>query len=135
MLRCARLKLHKYGMLNGTSIYAPRPRGVYNTDQMEFRTRGAHRGVFRDPTRTTKLGHVFIKQCPNCMRVRHVFLKERHHFHMCCESFLMKERMSVRKAIGLQQNLTSVLRKFDFDLERPHSNPHKKRPKGRSHHS
>ena len=85
-----------------------------------------------DPTGTMPMGHVIVKTCKNCGRAKFFPISERHSFHTCCETFVMKERGSMKTVADRIYKLKNLNRVWDVENERPFSNAARARPKGRS---
>lgn len=85
-----------------------------------------------DPTQLLKPGHVIVKRCRICKRTQFVKLAEKEHFHTCCEGAPMKVFTNMRSVMNAEQKLIVATRQWDVENDRPWSNPHRPKPKGRS---
>lgn len=85
-----------------------------------------------DPTRLLSPNHVLLKRCPLCKRTKYIPLKEKDYFHTCCEGQAMRLWTNMRNVMNSEHKLIQAVRQWDVESERPWSNPHRPKPKGRS---
>lgn len=130
MFRSAMRSIQK---MVGFQPYQSRPSGMNSRKGPQIV--GAHYFKHKDvddPTKTSTLNQVIFKTCPACGRSKQFHLSQKNHFHMCCEGQTMRTRGTMRNAIEKPRDIKRMLRKWDFDNNRPWSNPRRPRPKGRS---
>ncbi|EPY30052.1 hypothetical protein STCU_01002 [Strigomonas culicis] len=135
MLRFSRVVL-KY-KVNAFNPWKRRPGGLnlYGRPQMvnPAHFRGEHkRKNPDDPTQLLKTSHIILKRCRVCKRTQFVPLAEKDFYHTCCEGQTMKFYADMRTVLNSEQKLLAATRQWDFENDRPWSNPHRPRPKGRS---
>ncbi|KPA80738.1 hypothetical protein ABB37_04199 [Leptomonas pyrrhocoris] len=85
-----------------------------------------------DPSRLLKPSHVLLKRCPICKRTKFVDIKDKNMFHTCCEGAVMKLYSDMKSVMNVEQKVLSLTRQWDVENDRPWSNPHRPKPKGRS---
>ncbi|CAD2222514.1 hypothetical protein AGDE_01247 [Angomonas deanei] len=85
-----------------------------------------------DPTALLKPSHVILKRCRVCKRTKFIKFSEKDHFHTCCEGQPMKVYTNMRDVMNAERRLVDLTRQWDVENDRPRSNPHRPRPKGRS---
>lgn len=85
-----------------------------------------------DPTRLLPASHVLLKRCRLCQRTRFVPLAQKDFFHTCCEGEPMRLLGNMKTVQNAEHKLLQAVRQWDVNEERPHSRPHRPKPKGRS---
>lgn len=135
MIRCGAVLLK--ARLTAFNPWKRRPSGLQLNGRPQMVDPGYFRGEYRrknpdDPTRLLKPNHVLLKRCPACKRTQFVHIKDRDTFHTCCEGVPMKVYTTMRSVMDAERKLTTLTRQWDVENERPWSNPHRPRPKGRS---
>ncbi|KAK7198055.1 hypothetical protein NESM_000761200 [Novymonas esmeraldas] len=135
MLRCSDV-LWK-ARVTAFNPWKRRPAGLQLNGRPQMVNPSYFRGTYRqknpdDPSRLLKPSHVLLKRCPACKRTKFVRLSERDTFHTCCEGVAMKLYTNMKTVMNVEHRLLSLTRQWDVENERPWSNPHRPRPKGRS---
>lgn len=85
-----------------------------------------------DPTRLLSPNHVLLKRCPLCKRTKYIPLAEKDYYHTCCEGKVMRLWTTMRTVMNSEHKLIQAVRQWDVENERPWSNTHRPKPKGRS---
>ncbi|KPI86696.1 hypothetical protein ABL78_4254 [Leptomonas seymouri] len=85
-----------------------------------------------DPSRLLKPSHVLLKRCPVCKRTKFINIRDKNVFHTCCEGAVMKAYSDMKSVMNIEHKLLALTRQWDAENDRPWSNPHRPRPKGRS---
>ena len=119
------------------SPWMQRPSGLRRNSNPQVVHPGHFRNSYRkrnpdDPSRLLKPSHVLLKICPLCRRTKYVMLHEKEFFHTCCEGVPMTLHSSMKALMNHSRKLTTAVRQWDVENDRPWSNPHKPKPKGRS---
>lgn len=119
------------------SPWMQRPSGLRRNSNPQTVHPGHFRNSYRrrnpdDPSRLLKPSHVLLKICHQCRRTKYVFLHEKDFFHTCCEGLPMVLQSSMKSVMNNSRKLTSAVRQWDVENDRPWSNAHRPKPKGRS---
>lgn len=131
---------HRKRRLTAFNPWKKRPGGGIG-GQLHGRPQMVHPHHFRhayrrqnpdDPTRLLSPHHVLLKRCPLCKRTKYVPLSEKDYFHTCCEGQVMRLWTNMRNVMNSEHKLIQAVRQWDVENERPWSNPHRPKPKGRS---
>ncbi|CAJ1016541.1 hypothetical protein Q4I32_000999 [Leishmania shawi] len=114
-----------------------RPAGLQLNGRPQMVSPSYFRGKYRqenpdDPCRLLKPSHVLLKRCPACKRTMFVHIKNKDTFYTCCEGVPMKVYSDMKTVMNIEHKLITFTRQWDVENERPWSNPHRPRPKGRS---
>jgi hypothetical protein len=124
--------------LTGIPLWRRRPESLFRHAGPQTISKNFRKSSYRrrmnpdDPTRFTSMRSAILLQCPNCRRVKSVDHSEATWYHPCCEIYEMTQckrihhnKPSMGKAQLLHNNLTSAIRAWDFQADRPKSNVHK----------
>lgn len=85
-----------------------------------------------DPSRLLSPNHVLLKRCPVCKRTKYTPLSQKDYYHTCCEGQVMRLWTTMRTVMNSEHKLLQAVRQWDVENERPWSNAHRPKPKGRS---
>lgn len=135
MIRAARVLCK--ARITAFNPWKHRPSGLQIHSRPQMVHPGHHRGHYRrqnpdDPTGLLKPSHVLLKRCPACKRTQFVPLVERSVFHTCCEGVVMRDYTNMKAVMEAEHKLRVAHRQWDVETDRPRSNAHRPRPKGRS---
>ena len=128
------------GRMNGVNPFDPhRPHGMKNPlfpavsmEKSRYRTRSVQEKRERDPAGSVNISHLTAKRCRWCGRVMFVHISQRSMFHTCCEGTPMPEYHAMGRIKRRHDDITKLMRKWDFVNMTPKSNMHKPGWKGRS---
>eukprot|EP00758_Cryptobia_borreli_P001564 Tbor_TRINITY_DN2346_c0_g1::TRINITY_DN2346_c0_g1_i1::g.200::m.200 len=116
----------------GFEPFKRRPTGLSKRSDPAYYT--PHYKSNRDPeevVRTSPLKHTIFKKCKECGRCQAFSIKYKSEFHTCCGTREMSYIGNMADAISRPGKIRKNMRIWDFENDRPKSNPHKPRPKGR----
>ncbi|KAG5487561.1 hypothetical protein LSCM4_08006 [Leishmania orientalis] len=135
MLKCVGALLK--AQLVSFNPWKRRPGGLQLNGRPQMINPSYFRGRYKqqnpdDPSRLLKPSHVLLKRCPACKRTKFVHLSDKSTFHTCCEGVPMKVYSDMKTVMNIEHKVLTLTRQWDVENERPWSNPHRPRPKGRS---